>query len=60
MYPFSALQLIVIQWHSGGDAGALSDSEVEAEGGNVPEQGSSTTEPAVRYTSQEDYDRYVV
>jgi len=63
MYPFSALQLIVIEWHSGSrETEALSDSDAEGEGedGDGPEQGSGTTELAVRYTSQEDYDRYTV
>ena len=62
MYPFSALQLIVIEWHSGRETEALSDSDGEGEGEDVDSsvQGSGTTEPAVRYSSQEDYDRYVV
>jgi len=62
MYPFSALQLIVIEWHSGRETEALSDSDGEGEGedGDSSVQGGGTTEPAVRYSSQEDYDQYVM
>lgn len=53
MYPFSALQLILMVWQAGEQVdNELADSDVED-----ANQGDSITGSTVKYTTQEEYDR---
>ena len=63
MYSFSGLQLVLLLWQRGEQADqGLSDSDAEDEpqSGDGSEEGNSSTEPAVRYSTQEAYNRYVI
>ena len=56
MYPFSALQLILLQWQA--------EEQVEIELGDSDigddSQSNGVMEPVVTYTTQEDYDGYAI
>ena len=57
MYPFSALQLTLLHWQMGEHAEeGLSDSDTEDDEGTEVD---SSTQPSVRFSTQEAYDTYV-
>jgi hypothetical protein len=61
MYPFSALQLTLLHWQTGEHAEeGLSDSDAEDDDGDGDgAEADGSTQPSVRFSTQEAYDTYV-